>query len=244
MTECDWLACSYTHELYQDLLICGLSRRKVLLLATAFFRRVWRFLDQEATRVAVEVAESYADGLVHPDEVLAVWTNAEYETAERLWLGPIAFDVCDCDYCMSRQEALWDQHGGASSAVRSAVGSPEWVAARAAFYARDLAVWAGPMTERQLRAVEERREQYSLFRDVLSPAADEARRRPILPRRNDTVRKLAPAIYAERSFTDLPILADALEDAGCDDPDMLAHCRGPGAHVRGCWVVDLLLDKE
>ena len=59
-----------------------------------------------------------------------------------------------------------------------------------------------------------------------------------------TVRRLAQTIYAERAFDRLPILADALEDAGCDNADILAHCRGPGPHVRGCWVVDLLLGKE
>lgn len=42
----------------------------------------------------------------------------------------------------------------------------------------------------------------------------------------------------------LPILADALEEAGCTDADILAHCRGPRSHVRGCWVIDLLLSKE
>jgi len=50
-------------------------------------------------------------------------------------------------------------------------------------------------------------------------------------------------IYDERAFHLPPILADALEDAGCDNADILAHCRGPGPHVRGCWVVDLLLGK-
>ena len=59
-----------------------------------------------------------------------------------------------------------------------------------------------------------------------------------------TVAKLAAAIYDGRRFADLPILADALEDAGCADAVILAHCRGPGEHVRGCWVVDLLLGKE
>jgi hypothetical protein len=58
-----------------------------------------------------------------------------------------------------------------------------------------------------------------------------------------TVRKLAQGIYADRDFDHLPILADALEDAGCDNADILAHCRGPGPHVRGCWVVDLILGK-
>jgi hypothetical protein len=45
-------------------------------------------------------------------------------------------------------------------------------------------------------------------------------------------------------YSAMPILADALQDAGCDDEDVLAHCRGAGPHVRGCWVVDLLLGKE
>ena len=54
---------------------------------------------------------------------------------------------------------------------------------------------------------------------------------------------LARAIYEERSVDGMPILADALEEASCTDQEILAHCRGPGPHVRGCWVVDLLLGK-
>jgi len=56
--------------------------------------------------------------------------------------------------------------------------------------------------------------------------------------------RLAAGIYRERAFDRLPILADALEDAGCDDRAVLDHCRGPGPHVRGCWVVDLILGKQ
>ncbi|HUR53438.1 MAG TPA: hypothetical protein VMZ71_04880 [Gemmataceae bacterium] len=55
---------------------------------------------------------------------------------------------------------------------------------------------------------------------------------------------LANGIYEERAFDRLPILADALQDAGCDNDGILTHCRGDGAHVRGCWVVDLLLGKS
>jgi hypothetical protein len=58
-----------------------------------------------------------------------------------------------------------------------------------------------------------------------------------------TVVTLAKAIYEDRAFDRLPILADALEEAGCGNADILAHCRQPGEHVRGCWVVDLLLGK-
>jgi len=76
------------------------------------------------------------------------------------------------------------------------------------------------------------------------------------------IRKIAQAIYEERRFEDMPVLADALQEAGCENADILNHCRGwglvqasPGkgmvwrrgvatTHVRGCWVIDLLLGKE
>lgn len=59
-----------------------------------------------------------------------------------------------------------------------------------------------------------------------------------------TVPAIARHVYDDRAFHDLPILADALEDAGCTNADLLDHCRGPGPHVRGCWAVDLLLGKS
>ena len=61
--------------------------------------------------------------------------------------------------------------------------------------------------------------------------------------RTETAVALASGIYADRAFDRLPILADALEDAGCDAAELLAHLRGPGPHARGCWAVDLVLEK-
>jgi hypothetical protein len=58
-----------------------------------------------------------------------------------------------------------------------------------------------------------------------------------------TVIALAEGIYAERAFDRMPILADALMDAGCDNDDVLTHCRDSSEHVRGCWVVDLLTER-
>ncbi len=58
-----------------------------------------------------------------------------------------------------------------------------------------------------------------------------------------TVTALGRQMYESRDFTAMPILADALQDAGCENDDILTHCRGPGSHVRGCWVVDLVLGK-
>jgi hypothetical protein len=54
---------------------------------------------------------------------------------------------------------------------------------------------------------------------------------------------MARQMYDSRDFTDMPVLADALEEAGCQDQDILNHCRARGEHVRGCWVLDLLLGK-
>ncbi len=62
--------------------------------------------------------------------------------------------------------------------------------------------------------------------------------------RTDTAVQLARQMYEGGEFGAMPILADALQDAGCDNDDMLNHCRGPGPHVRGCWVIDLVLGKE
>jgi hypothetical protein len=61
--------------------------------------------------------------------------------------------------------------------------------------------------------------------------------------RTSTAVALARQMYDSRDFSAMPILADALQDAGCDNADILDHCRGPGPHVRGCWVVDLILEK-
>ena len=55
---------------------------------------------------------------------------------------------------------------------------------------------------------------------------------------------LAWSMYESRDFAAMPILADALEESGCESADILSHCRGPGPHVRGCWVVDLVLGKS
>jgi hypothetical protein len=87
----------------------------------------------------------------------------------------------------------------------------------------------------------ERKAQAGLVRDVFpNPFCPVVRK---LAWGTDTVLGLARAAYTG-AFDTLPVLADALEEAGCDCVDILAHCRGPGPHVRGCWVVDLVLSKE
>ena len=62
--------------------------------------------------------------------------------------------------------------------------------------------------------------------------------------RTSNVVSLSQGMYESRDFSIMPILGDALQDAGCEHPDILTHCRGNGPHVRGCWVVDLVLGKQ
>lgn len=86
------------------------------------------------------------------------------------------------------------------------------------------------------------RVQAAIFRDLVGnpfrPVAFDPRWRTA-----DAV-GLAERIYMDRAFGRLPILGDALMDAGCDDEAVRAHCRSPGPHARGCWVVDLVLARE
>jgi hypothetical protein len=88
----------------------------------------------------------------------------------------------------------------------------------------------------------ERRHQADLVRCVFGNPF-----RPLAPAvqhwNNNTAVKLARATYEGSRFADMPIVADALEVAGCTTAEILDHCRKPGVHVRGCWVLDQLLGK-
>jgi hypothetical protein len=94
----------------------------------------------------------------------------------------------------------------------------------------------------QSRRVEEMRAQAALLRDIFG--------NPFRAVTTDTswltakARKLAQPMYSRRRFQETPHLADALEEAGCTNREILDHCRGPGPHLRGCWVIDLVLGKS
>lgn len=91
----------------------------------------------------------------------------------------------------------------------------------------------------------ERKAQSCLLRDIFgNPFRPVTVHASWLAWSDGTVVKLAQGIYADRAFDRLPVLADALEEAGCDNAAILDHCRQPGVHAKGCWVVDLLSGKE
>ncbi len=124
-------------------------------------------------------------------------------------------------------------------AWEAAAGASDQASAAAAALAVNTSAWStGRAAERIAQA--------SLLRDIFGPIPLKpvTIHPEVLAWSDGTVRKIAQGIYEERAFDRLPILADALRDAGCDDEDILAHCRGEGPHVRGCWVIDLILGKE
>jgi hypothetical protein len=112
----------------------------------------------------------------------------------------------------------------------------------------EAAVWAIMWTVEAINQIDpssasdRQRAQATLIRDIFGNPFRPVSVDPAW--RTSTVVSLAQGIYDERAFDRLPILADALEDAGCTDADMLNHCRQPGEHVRGCWALDLLLGKQ
>jgi hypothetical protein len=116
-------------------------------------------------------------------------------------------------------------------------------AALAAYYATRVLV----QTRRAVRAVageQVRRRQAALLTCVVGPRSPPAIERAWLAWGDGTVVKIAAAIYEARDFGRVPLLADALEDAGGTDEEILGHLRRPGVHCRGCWAVDLLLGKK
>ena len=108
------------------------------------------------------------------------------------------------------------------------------------FAARD-AGWAGPGDWATQHGAE-LEAQAELVRDIFG---NPFRKRPKVKKAwlTDTALTLARQMYESRDFGAMPILADALQDAGCNSEDILSHCRGEGSHVRGCWVVDLVLGR-
>src|SRR5689334_22759486 len=108
MTNEEWLACDSVESLARELGFRA-SERKLQLFGTACLRRVWPLLRHEATRLAVEVWEEYADGLISRQELTDVWTNAELDVGEGLWLGPLPLGTCNCAICLDMYTAEWGE---------------------------------------------------------------------------------------------------------------------------------------
>jgi hypothetical protein len=233
MTEAEWLACKDPAALIKAL-GRNPSKRKRRLFGCACCRRIWDLIPDEQGQAAVMAAEQFADGLIG---------EAELERHER-----------------AVKVARWKQSGTPYSAYIAA-GAGACVTAKLAGEAVR-AWWYSPAAKGRAKAeekgtnperpdfagvveeaeAEELSQLVAIFRDIFGNPF-----RPVMldqEWRTSTAVALARQMYESRDFGAMPILADALQDAGCDSEDILNHCRGNGPHVRGCWVVDMVLGKS
>jgi hypothetical protein len=220
---------------------CRASARKLRLFACACYFRICQWLPDPLARSAVELAERHADGNASPEELQQVELDLQTRLdvleptwrasrgAERVALQPtyaalaLAKQVC-------RAEAEKAAYYASSNAYLdfAAIMNPG-----AASY--DTAFGASQRAEEQAQA--------NLLRDIFG-------RLPFRPISIDDswltseVIGLATTIYEQRSFDLLPVLGAALSDANCRDTEILGHCASKGPHVKGCFVMDLLLNKR
>ncbi len=137
---------------------------------------------------------------------------------------------------------------GAQGIVFAAAPAARAVAWDAAWNAAWDAAWEARVAARDSGTTTWEAERFCqalLLHDLFGDPCANARLEPAcLAWNGGCVGRIARAIYQERNYHDLPVLADALADAGCDWADLLAHCRTPAGHVRGCWALDLVLKKS
>jgi hypothetical protein len=179
----------------------------------------------------MEVAERYADHLATDAEL----TDANSEVGKEATLVfNAAGDAVRTNPSEAHDKAMHAIHGHGAVLAASAhsLVNADNAAGNALAHMPDQDRAAGRLT------------QCALLRDLTGPVLF----RPITLDSTwltSTVVAIATQMYESRDFGAMPILADALQDAGCDSDDVLNHCRGAAAtHVRGCWVVDLVLGKE
>jgi hypothetical protein len=192
------------------------TERKSRLFTVAVCRRVWHLLPDERSRKAVEVANRYADG--------------EATTTELTAAHEAAYDVAAAR--AERRIAKRDAPQRAAWAV-SAASDPANLAEGVAWEA------AGSVGR-----VREHDAQSDLLRCIFgNPVRPVSLDLSWLTWHDGLIVSMARQMYDSRDFADMPVLADALEEAGCTNQDILGHCREPGPHARGCWVVDAILGK-
>ena len=226
------------------------SLRKQRLFLCAICRRILHLANHENCQRAIDVAEMYADGKATSEQRQTAINGARTATRAATNAVDEAAKLAGQEASQYVEEA---RHSGKPNALiagfcaRIVCELPLWQRGEAseiknltvlALVNSTEAKWFGEVKN----DVEELQAQQAILRDMECPSSTLVDH-TWLAWRDGTILKLAQAIYDDRAFDRLPVLADALEEAGCHDADILAHCRAPGPHVRGCWVVDLLLGK-
>jgi hypothetical protein len=194
---------------------CIAGDRKLRLFACACCRSIWHRLTDERSRTAVEAAEKFAD---NPDDTELRSALDKAATAAYAVVG-------DSD------AMTWNAH--AAGLASHHTHEPNF---RYADFAPMAAAHAAFPENLMMLAT-----QCKLLRDIFGNPFHSVTLNATWLKPN--VVKLTQEIYDNCAYDRLPNLGDALEEAGCNSSEVLNHCRGPGPHVRGCWVIDLLLGK-
>ena len=216
MTEAEWLSCSDPKPMLK--FIAGQANdRQLRLFACACCRSIEQFLPAGPFRPLVEVSLRFADGTATADELAAARAVAIAET----------------DHNSLSCEAMW-------AACETANPS----ASRAARIASDEA--REQVRKLNLRAeIDEASTQANVLCDIIGNPFRRVWIEPVQRlRRYPKVREAAEELYDDAPQQDMEALADILEGLGCSDRAVLTHCRAATPHVKGCWVLDLLLDRE
>lgn len=231
MTETEWFASSDLYAMLQ-FLEGKISNRKVGLFVCACCRRIWHYLNDPRSRKAVETWEWISEGVKNGEELRAVMDAAAavfdpedfYREPHETYRKPELYAA----------SAAHDVIGVNADEVLAAIGSASAASAACGYVGNGFDLSASNA---------EILIQCHLLRDIVgNPFHPVAFKKSWLTK---SVVSQANTAYQENRLTEyLPGLADALEEAGCSNTEILNHCRHPGLHVRGCWVADLLLNKN
>jgi hypothetical protein len=219
------------------------SERKLRLFAHACCRRVEHLLVDPRSRSALAALARYADGECDRAELGAHWSGAH--AAKRAIEEPLCRD--GCLHSTAESIAAGAVFYAANPTYAEASRTPHYENATATAAATAALVATGSVayshakrrSDSESAQSTEAAVQARLLRDIFGNPFCPVAFSPTW--RSETAVLLARSMYESRDFSAMPILADALQDAGCGNDDVLNHCRTPGEHVRGCWVVDQVL---
>jgi hypothetical protein len=216
------------------------SPRKLRLFGIACCRRIWSLMTDDECRSAVLLAERLAEGEGSRVEAAQFRRELreEYLTlSERM--GAKDKEAHVRLWCIGAAQNLLHDEEEYLAGTGDADLLGVWQSACYAVAHHSAKRFGGPPTK---KFFDEHEAQADLLREVLGNPLRPVRFDPRW--RDPAAVELARAVYQERAFDRLPVLADALKDAGCGSKEILNHCRAKGDHVRGCWVVDLVLARK
>ncbi len=238
MNATDWSACKHPREMLGKLR--RVSDRKLRLFAVACCRRIWHLFPHPSFQEAVVAVERFADGQTDWGTVVSIRELAKQSAKDQRRAEKTGARKWNSAEHKTYHAVLVVNDKSARYAAKTTSGEVVIAASFAASLAEP-SVWPDWHERSDAARIAENLAHCELVRDIFGDRIRPSSFDPDWCRH--TIAQFADTIYEERAFDRLPILADALEEVGCTDAAILDHLRGPGPHVRGCWVVDLLLGK-